>query len=450
VYEARQRRGDRRHDARGDRLRADDDRGYRPGWLRLAPFLGRPPALTRRQWRVLGLVSIVSLFEQYDVYLLSLNLKQIQADLGIDEARLGLLGGLVRAGALFALPVTLAADRLGRRRILLFTILGYTLTTGATAFAPDAATFVALQFLSRIFAAAETVIAIVVVAEEFDAGHRGWGIGALGALHACGAGVAGLAFAFVDVLPYGWRALYLIGLAPLLVVAYLRRALPETQRFDAFVRERGEFRAAPPLAPALDLVRRHPRRIAMLALAVVAIEIAMGPAVFFAPKFLQDVHGWSPAAVAALSLGGGVFAIVGNPVAGWLSDRRGRRPVTALFTAGVVLAILAFYALAGAFAPPFWIALIFGLMGTQVTLAAYGAELFPTGVRSTASGVREFCKTGGAVAGLALVSALYGVAGSNWTAIAMLCAVGALAPLVVLFSFPETAGRRLEEIAPEA
>jgi MFS family permease len=188
----------------------------------------------------------------------------------------------------------------------------------------------------------------------------------------------------------------------------------------------------------------------MLALAVVAIEIAMGPAVFFAPKFLQDVHGWSPAAVAALSLGGGVFAIVGNPVAGWLSDRRGRRPVTALFTAGVVLAILAFYALAGAFAPPFWIALIFGLMGTQVTLAAYGAELFPTGVRSTASGVREFCKTGGAVAGLALVSALYGVAGSNWTAIAMLCAVGALAPLVVLFSFPETAGRRLEEIAPEA
>ena len=185
----------------------DDDRSYRPRWLRLAPFLGRPPALTRRQWRVLGLVSIVSLFEQYDVYLFSLNLKQIQADLAIAESDLGLLGSFVRAGALLALPLTLAADHFGRRRLLLFTILGYTLCTGATAFAPNAATFVVFQFLARVFAAAETVIAIVVIAEEFDAEHRGWGIGALGALHACGAGLAALAFGFVEVLPVGWRAL---------------------------------------------------------------------------------------------------------------------------------------------------------------------------------------------------------------------------------------------------
>lgn len=430
-------------------MEAPDDRSYRPRWLRFAPFLGRPPALTRRQWRVLGLVSIVALFEQYDVYLFSLNLKQIQADLGIAESQLGLLGGLVRTGALFALPLTLAADRFGRRRLLLLTILGYTLCTGATAFAPNTETFVVCQFLARVFTAAETVLAIVVIAEEFDAEHRGWGIGALGALHACGAGVAALAFAFVDVLPFGWRALYAIGLVPLLVVAYLRRALPETYRFDAMARERAEFRAAPPLAPALDLVRNHPRRLAILALAVVAIEIVMGPATFFAPKFLQDVHGWTPGAVAALNGIGGGLAIVGNAVAGWLSDRRGRRPVTMMFTFGVVLAISAFYMVPGFLAPILWIPLIFGLMGTHVTLGAYGAEMFPTGVRSTASGVREFCKTGGAVLGLALVSVLFGVAGSNWTAIVMLCAIGVLSPLIVLLSFPETAGRSLEEIAPE-
>jgi putative MFS transporter len=430
-------------------MEAPDDRSYRPRWLRFAPFLGRPPALTRHQWRVLGLVSIVSLFEQYDVYLFSLNLKQIQADLGIAEDQLGFLGGLVRSGALFALPLTLAADRIGRRQMLLFTILGYTLCTGATAFAPNAATFVAFQFLARVFAAAETVIAIVVIAEEFDAEHRGWGIGALGALHACGAGLAALAFAFVDVLPYGWRSLYAIGLAPLLIVAYLRRALPETARFDALATQRVAFRASQPLAPAFDLVRRHPRRIAMLALAVVAVEMALGPAAFFAPKFLQDVHDWSPSQVAALNGAGGALAIVGNAVAGWLSDRRGRRPVTVGFTFGVVLAIASFYTLTGVLAPALWIALIFGLMGTQVTLGAYGAEMFPTGVRSTASGVRELCKTGGAVIGLGLVSVLFGIAGSNWTAIVMLCAVASLSPLVVLLTFPETAGRKLEEIAPE-
>lgn len=434
-------------------MQVEDDRSYRPRWLRLAPFLGRPPALTRRQWRVLGLVSIVSLFEQYDVYLFSLNLKQIQADLGIAEAQLGLLGSLVRAGALFALPLTLAADRLGRRRVLLFTILGYTLCTGATAFAANATSFVTFQFLARIFAAAETVIAIVVVAEEFDAEHRGWGIGALGALNACGAGLAGLGFALVNVLPFGWRALYAIGLVPLLLVAFLRRTLPETQRFDLLARARrvesGASALGSALAPARDLLRRHPRRVAVLALAVVAGEIAMGPAVFFAPKFLQDAHGWSPAQVALLNFGGGFFAIIGNPVAGWLSDRRGRRPVATAFTFGVAAAIASFYSVTSVFGPALWVALIFGLMGTQVTLGAYGAELFPTAVRSTASGVREFCKTGGAVTGLALVSLLFSLTGSNWLAITLLCGVAALSPLVIWRAFPETAGRPLEEIAPE-
>jgi len=428
---------------------AETDRSHRPGWLRFAPFLGRPPALTRRQWRVLGLVSIVAFFEQYDIYLFSLNLKQIQADLGMAESSLGLLGGIVRSGALFALPVTLAADRLGRRRILLFTILAYTLCTGATAFAPSAASFVVFQFLGRVFAAAEAVIAVVVVAEEFDAEHRGWGIGALGALHACGAGAAGIAFAFVNVLPFGWRALYGIGLVPLMLVAYLRRTLPETKRFDALPKERTKLRASQAIKPVVDLVRRYPSRVAMLMTAVFAIEIATGPAVFFAPKFLQDVHGWSPAQVAAMNVGGGFFAVIGNPLAGWLSDRRGRRPVTMLFTLGVLISIVSFYSLAGVFAPPLWIPLIFGVMGTQVTLAAYAAEMFPTHVRATASGVRELFKTGGGVIGLALVWLLYRVAGSSWTAVSLLCVLGAAVPLIVLTQFPETAGRTLEEIAPE-
>jgi len=430
-------------------VQADDDRSYRPGWLRYAPFLGRPPALTRRQWRVLGLVSIVGIFEIYDVFLLSLNLKQIQADLGIAESHLGLLAGLVRAGALFSLPVTLAADRLGRRRILLVTILGYTLCTGATALAPNIATFLVFQVLSRVFAGGESAIANVVVAEEFDAESRGWGIGALGALAACGGGLAALTFAFVNVLPFGWRSLYAIGLVPLLIVAHLRRTLPETARFDALERERVEFHAAPPIAPVRDLVHRYPGRLAMLALAVFSIEIAMGPAILFPSKYLQDVHHWSPGQVTVLTIVGGMIGIAGNSAAGWLSDRRGRRPVAVAFSAGVLLAIASFYLLRSPIGPFFWILLLFGLSGTDVTLAAYGAEMFPTSVRSTASGVRVLCTTGGAVTGLALVSALFGLTGSNWTAIAMLCAIGALAPLCVFALFPETAGRPLEEIAPE-
>ena len=79
------------------------------------PFSGGPPPCTRRQWRVLGLVAMASFFEMYDLYLFALTLKQIQADLAIPEASLGVLGSLVRFGALPACIVALVADRVGRR-----------------------------------------------------------------------------------------------------------------------------------------------------------------------------------------------------------------------------------------------------------------------------------------------------------------------------------------------
>jgi putative MFS transporter len=429
-------------------LTTEDPASARPGWLRLAPFLHRAPPLTRREWNVLGLVSLVSLFETYDVYLFSLNLAHIQRELGIGEAQLGGLGGLVRAGALGAVLVTLAADRLGRRRLLVFTALAYTLLTGATALAPSTFWFVAFQLLARVFSAAEGMLAVVVIAEEFDARHRGWGIGALGAITACGGGLAALAFAFVEWLPYGWRALYAVGLVPLAALAWWRRAMPETERFLALARARSDgLRAAPAFAPLGALLRGHPRRLLALAGAAFLATLVIAPAVFFAPKYLQDVHGWSPGAVAMLNFLGGAFAIVANPLAGRLSDRRGRRPVTALFLLGAALLAVSFYLGPAWLLGPLWAAMMFATMGGETTLAAYGAELFPTAYRSTASGARAFVSTLGTVGGLAAVSLLYPWVGSNWRAIALLGALALLSPLLVWLAFPETSGRSLEDIA---
>jgi MHS family alpha-ketoglutarate permease-like MFS transporter len=289
-----------------------------------------------------------------------------------------------------------------------------------------------------------------VIAEEFDPEHRGWGIGALGAITACGAGLAGLLFGFVDALPGGWRTLYAVGLVPLLTLAWWRRSMPETERFVALERERGAaLRAAPALGPALTLLRSYPGRMVALSGAVLLLGMATAPAMFFAPKYLQDVHGWSPGGVAALTLGGGFFAIIGNPLAGWLSDRYGRRPITVLFLVLAATGGITFYAIGGPLVGALWVLLIFGHMGSEVTLAAYGAELFPTSQRSTASGVRAFAMTLGIVGGLGAVSVLFGVLGSNWAAIMALAAITLVAPLLVWFGFPETSGRSLEDIAPE-
>ena len=202
----------------------------------------------------------------------------------------------MRLGGVLALPIALAADRYGRRKLLLATVVVYTLLTGATAFAPTAETFVTLQFLARAFAVAETLIAVVVIAEEFAPEHRGWGIGALGAIQASGAGLASLAFGFVDVLPYGWRALYLFGLGPLLLVAYWRRTLPETDRYAALQAERarGTTRRRRPSSPRVDSGANTERSFWASPQRPLALGMTMGPAGFFAPKYLQDVHGWTP------------------------------------------------------------------------------------------------------------------------------------------------------------
>lgn len=415
-----------------------------PAWYRITWFLGRPPDLSRHQWKVLGLVAAVSFFEQYDMYLFSLNLKQIQAELMIAESDLGFLGALVRAGAFVALLLAIAADRVGRRRMLLITVLGYTFFTGATALSPNAELFVVFQFFARGFGNAEMIIAAVVIAEEFAPEHRGWGIGALGALHACGAGFAAIMFGFVEYMPYGWRSLYAVGLIPLLLIAYWRRALPETGRFEQIAHTR-----QPVLTPVAELLTQQPRRTYGLFLAVAGLALAGSTAGFFAPKYLQDVHGWTPGSVAMLTIAGGTFAIVGNPLAGWLSDRYGRKPVTIVFTAFLGIAGVAFYSASGILVPLLWTGLIFFVMGSDVTTTSYGTELFPTRYRSTATGVRGLISTMAAILGLSAISGLYFVFESNWTAISVVCAFSLIAPVVVWLMLPETAGRKLEEISPD-
>ncbi len=427
-----------------------DDRSYRPAWLQFAPFLGTPPALTRRQWNVIGLIAFVTMFDQYDLALFSLALKQIQAELLIPEAQLGLLGAIVRMGALPAFFFTVIADRLGRRRVLLFTIAAYTLLTAATAFAPDARTFVALQFLARTFAVAEVLLAYVVIAEELDPEVRGWGIGALAALSSCGHGIALLAFGMVDILPMGWRALYLLGLPPLLLLTWLRRALPETRRFEVL---RAQQPAGPPLAnalrPVVALIRMYPGRFIAIGSVIFLLNFAENAAGFFGPKYFQDEHGWTPGQFAMLGFFGGFLGIFGSTIAGRWSDRYGRRRIAIVFLAAHPIFAVAYYNTFGYFLAPLWICSVFSGIGSGVVLGTVGQELFPTSYRSTAAGARMIVGTLGGVLGLAVESVLYGIFGSHWTAISILVLVALLAPLIVAAFFPETSGRTLEEIAPE-
>jgi putative MFS transporter len=417
--------------------------------MKVLRLLGGHRSLSSHQLQVVGVLGAANLIDSYDLGILGLALPQIQAGLGVAEEEVGRLIAVIRLGVIPAILLTVLADGFGRRRLLLLTILGFTLCTALTAFARDAREFMLLQLLARLFIAAEGMLAVVVIVEELDAHSRGWGIGVLGAMSALGHGVASLVFSLVNRLPYGWRALYLAGILPLLLLAWFRRSLRETRRFR-------EHRERQPLAdprkvlePVRNLFLMYPGRTVALCAAVFPATFVAGVALPFTSKYLQEAHGYTPAEVAIMYLTVGVVAPIGSVVAGRLGDRFGRKSMMIVGLLANAAAIAAFYNLAGAWLPIAWGVAVLTVAVLEVLFGALGAELFPTSYRSTASGVRVVVGTLGGAIGLWLEGWLYTMTGSHAAAITWMLLAMPIAPLVVALFLPESANRELEDISPE-
>lgn len=427
------------------------DGRYASPWI--PSIFGRTPELPARQWRVLGLMVAAGLFNAYDHQIFSLALKQIQEGLAIDDGRLGYLGSVVRLGVVPGVLLVLLGDVLGRRRLLLVTIGGYTLATGATALAPNELVFVVCQFLSRAFGAAEATLAGVVVAEEVDAEHRGWALGVLASLSFLGIALAWTLFATIETLPLGWRGLYALGLGPLVLLLWLRRRLPETERFQREAARRahlarGALRDA--LGPVVSLVRAYPGRFALAASVAFLMSLSGQSAGFFLPKFMQDHHGLDPERMILFAAGIGLFGLVAMPWIGRLGDRIGRRPVAIAFIALNPLTVIGLYQVGGLL-PLFLFFFAMNLtdIGSDNTLGVFARELFPTSYRATAGATLGVCGQLGGSLGLALESVLFATLGGHGRAISALALVGLAVPFLVAFGYPETRGRELEEVAPE-
>ncbi|MGH7804505.1 MAG: MFS transporter, partial [Candidatus Binatia bacterium] len=197
-----------------------------------AEVIDETRGLTSRHRLLLFLLGAATLFEGYDRFIVSLALPYIGADLGASESTLGWALSAIRLGALASIPLGRVADRRGRRGLLLFTILAYTIATAATGFSTGIVTFVAFQLLATIFLLTELSLAQVVIAEEFPRDFRAQGQAMLGAFGALGAGLCAVIFPMFQQTALGWRGLYFVGLLPLLLIAWLRRALPETERWQ--------------------------------------------------------------------------------------------------------------------------------------------------------------------------------------------------------------------------
>jgi MFS family permease len=173
------------------------------------------------------------------------------------------------------------------------------------------------------------------------------------------------------------------------------------------------------------------------------------PAGFLFPKFLQEAHHWSPANVSELVFFGGALGILGSIVAGRLSDRYGRRVMVVTCSIVSPLLTIWMYTAPGPSIVPAWILQVFFDIAAGTILNAYSAELFPTSYRSTAGSALTVAGTTGGAIGLLLESVLYNLTGSHSQAVCYLTIFWMLTPAIMWF-LPETSGRELEEISPEA
>jgi len=395
--------------------------------------------------RLLVFLSVATFFEGYDMFALAQILPSLRADFHITRAQSGWLLAFINVGTVIAYLLIRVADRIGRKRVLSITIVGYTLASLASAAAPNAVVFGLLQCLARVFLIGEWTIAMVFAAEEYPAARRGTVIGILQACSSLG----GIACAGLVPLmlrsPIGWRMVFVVGSVPLAIMAYARRGLKETRRFEE-ARSGGTALVQGNLLAVLRTP--HLKRILQMAVIWFLSYACAQNAITFWKDFAVTERGFTDAQVGGAIT---VAAVASMPLvflAGRLLDAVGRRRGAVIIYGVLSLGVFTAYTLHGRGALTGALVLaVFGTSAFLPVLNAFTTELFPTECRADAfAWSNNLLGRIGYVLSPPLVG--YFAERHGWgptvsaTAVFPLLALG-----LILALLPETGGRELEETA---
>eukprot|EP00929_Paragymnodinium_shiwhaense_P020309 TRINITY_DN13585_c1_g1_i8.p1 TRINITY_DN13585_c1_g1~~TRINITY_DN13585_c1_g1_i8.p1 ORF type:complete len:235 (-),score=44.54 TRINITY_DN13585_c1_g1_i8:35-739(-) len=177
--------------------------------------------------------------------------------------------------------------------------------------------------------------------------------------------------------------------------------------------------------------------------------LAFEPSGTFKLKFMQDVHGFTPKDVAVSTILLGFLQLLGYPYIGKFGDRFGRRPLLMLSYIICPLGVIAFYNISGWLFLPFYFIQMMANSALWILSTTYYTEQFPDSYRSTASGATNAAQVIGSVVGLSLEAALFEGVHEHRISITLLVLPALVLPLIIYLTLPETAGRELDDIAPE-
>jgi len=418
------------------------------------PLLNEATTITRAHRQILLMSWAGWVFDFYDLVLYTFLLIPIGQELQLSNVELSLvLGASLAATAAGGVVFGILSDRFGRRVVLQWTILCYSIGTFLSGLSANLAFLLVFRMITGLGVGGEWATGQTYVGETFPPQVRG----RYGGFMQTGAPI-GVALASVIggiVAPViGWRAAFFVSFLPAVLVLFIRKSLPES---DVWLLNQGRrtvadaqtYSRAGEKAKELRLLFSPSfRRIFILSLVLAVFDMS---AYWFTyswlPGYLHEERQFSMAKSAVWVLVTQAGGFLGYATFGFVADHWGRRPAYSIYSVVNAIGLTMVTIFWGAIATYPGIILIFMFLvgfGTGM-FGGYGplfSELFPTDIRNTAMG-SAFNIARGVQFFTPLIivwtARSYGLAGGIF-----LAALFALLTGAWIWLFPETKGKKLE------
>lgn len=396
------------------------------------------------------------MLDSFDAMLYALVLAHLMRDLGMSKATSGLLYTFtLLASGIGGVLFGFIADRVGRKRALMLSILTYSICSFASGLATSVLMLAVFRFVLGLGMGGEWNTGATLVAETWPAELRAraisivqssWAIG-----YALAALVAGILLHYAN-----WRVVFFAGIVPALVTFWIRRNVPESEMWQ-------EHRRLAQQSRRVDEAQLRYARDSFARLfqpPYVKSTFALLFTNFFGLFAWWGLFTWIPPYLALpASQGGRGFGILGTTTLlvvlnlfgmlpgylsfGWVADRLGRRTAFVVYTLCAAILVPIY---AAARQP--WVLLVVGTVtaffGTGFFSGSgiLGSEAFPTRVRARALGFTyNGARTMSALAPF-VIGRIGQVKGLDWAF--YLCAASFLLAAAVAAQLPETKGKKLE------